>query len=43
VKPEEGQIDYDNYNPKHAQKFIDRVIGAQIERFKIKEDHTSSP
>ena len=45
VKPDDGEINYNKVNSKNLEKFIDKVINGEVEKIKIKEDHspTRSP
>lgn len=37
VKPDDGKIDYDQFSPKKAHKFVEKIINGKVEKIEIKE------
>lgn len=37
VRPDEGKINYNEFSPKKAHKFVEKVINGKVERIEIQE------
>jgi hypothetical protein len=37
VRPDEGKINYNEFSPKKAYKFVEKIINGKVERIEIQE------